>query len=176
MWQRFSADARRAVFYAQQEAFDLGSAFVDPDHFLLGVLREPKSDVCELLAAMGVSPAGIAAQVRAAIPSQSPSATTAALLSPQAKRLIDDAYREARDAGDRYVGTDHLLLATLRLREGVAGQILDEAGVEYAACRAMRLNRETGAGAERAQSTEQPRVGGPLHDLARSLFRRGKSD
>lgn len=40
MFERFSEEARRVVFYARQEAGDFGSKNIEELHLLLGVLRE----------------------------------------------------------------------------------------------------------------------------------------
>jgi ATP-dependent Clp protease ATP-binding subunit ClpC len=48
------------------------------------------------------------------------------VLSPEAKRVIDHALREARQLGDQYVGTEHLLLGLLQ--EGLAARVLHQLG------------------------------------------------
>jgi len=44
--------------------------------------------------------------------------------------VIDLAYDEARQLGNNYIGTEHLLLGLIREGEGLAGRVLAKLGVE----------------------------------------------
>ena len=55
MWQRFIENARKVVFYAQEEADRQGENFVSPEHLLLGLVRESDSVVVRILDQLGVS-------------------------------------------------------------------------------------------------------------------------
>ncbi len=37
MWQRFTEDARKVIFFAQEEAMKYGAEAVTPEHMLFGV-------------------------------------------------------------------------------------------------------------------------------------------
>lgn len=54
-------------------------------------------------------------------------------LAPRAKRALELSLREAVRRGDRGIGTEHVVLGILREGGGVAGMILDRAGVDRAA-------------------------------------------
>ncbi|HEX8852665.1 MAG TPA: Clp protease N-terminal domain-containing protein, partial [Pyrinomonadaceae bacterium] len=43
MFERYTEKARRVIFFARYEASQLGSAAIEPEHILLGVLREDKT-------------------------------------------------------------------------------------------------------------------------------------
>lgn len=45
--------------------------------------------------------------------------------------IVQKAQEEARALGDRYVGTDHLLLAMLRDGESAGAWVLDDLHVSY---------------------------------------------
>ena len=53
MWQRFTERARKAVFYAQEEASKWGENFVSPEHLLLGLIREDDSMAGRILGQLG---------------------------------------------------------------------------------------------------------------------------
>lgn len=44
MFERFTAPARRVLFWARAEAARLGSDWIEPEHFLLGVLAEDQRE------------------------------------------------------------------------------------------------------------------------------------
>jgi len=50
--------------------------------------------------------------------------------TPRAKKVLELSLREALQLGHNYVGTEHLLLALLREREGVGARVLNKLGAE----------------------------------------------
>src|SRR5437667_39680 len=56
MWQRFTERARRAVFFAQEEAARLGENYISTEHLLLGLLRDNDSVAVRILEAMDCAP------------------------------------------------------------------------------------------------------------------------
>ena len=40
MFERYTEDARRVLFYARYEASELGSTSINPEHILLGLIRD----------------------------------------------------------------------------------------------------------------------------------------
>ncbi|BDI30240.1 hypothetical protein CCAX7_22910 [Capsulimonas corticalis] len=130
MWQRFSEGARKTVFFAQEEAAELGQIFVAPEHLLLGLLRERETSAGRLLRAVGADP-GV---VRDSLLQQSIRGDEQRgdkQLTPRAKRVIDLAYEAATDLQDDYIGTEHLLLGVLRENESMAAKVLNAHGVLY---------------------------------------------
>jgi ATP-dependent Clp protease ATP-binding subunit ClpA len=49
--------------------------------------------------------------------------------TPRTKQVLEFAIEEARGLGHNYVGTEHLLLGLLRVKEGIAAQVLKNLGV-----------------------------------------------
>ena len=141
MWQRFSERARKAVFFAQEEAQNSGEGYVSSEHLLLGVLREGDSTASRILEALGVSPNRVRVEVEKEMPKGEPKPGQDMTLTPRAKRVIDLAYEEARGLNHNYIGTEHLLLGLIREGQGLAARVLQQLGVDVdrvrAAIRAM---------------------------------------
>ncbi len=53
MWELFTEPAHRVVYYAQEEAQNLGECYISTEHFLLGLLREENTLAAELLRRFG---------------------------------------------------------------------------------------------------------------------------
>ena len=49
MFERFSESARRVIFFARYEASQLGIAYIDTEHLLLGLIREGEKLPSQLL-------------------------------------------------------------------------------------------------------------------------------
>jgi ATP-dependent Clp protease ATP-binding subunit ClpA len=55
MFERFSERARRVLFFARDEASQLGSTSIDTEHLLLGLIRENKGLTNLLFADAGIA-------------------------------------------------------------------------------------------------------------------------
>jgi ATP-dependent Clp protease ATP-binding subunit ClpA len=145
MWQRFTERARKVVFYAQEEAGRLGENYVSSQHLLLGLVREDDSVAAKILDRMNISRDAIRAEMEKHITRGDGRLGQDMQLTPGAKRVIDLAYDEARQLNNNYIGTEHLLLALIRERQGVAGILLIKLGVELErARREVRHLQESG--------------------------------
>ena len=128
MWQRFTERARRVILLAQEEAGELRSEFVGTEHLLLGLLSEDEGVAGQVLRKMNVSLNETRKKIRAQS-DQSPPSEGEPKLTPQAKRILELAADEAREMRHNYIGTEHLLLALLRERDGLAARTLRDFGL-----------------------------------------------
>ena len=91
--------------------------------------------------------------------------------TPRTKKVLELSAREARDLGNNYVGTEHLLLALMREREGVAAHLLLKMGVDLNKAReellrALANGEESGSGAaQKGESGETPTLDKFARDL-----------
>ncbi len=130
MWQRFTERARRAVYFAQEEANRLGESYVGTEHLLLGLVKEPDSVAARILDRMDIPLARVRAEVEKLVQRGENRYSQETQLSPRARRVIDLAYDEARKLNYTYIGTEHLLLALIREGDGIAARVLEHLGAE----------------------------------------------
>lgn len=133
MFRRFTQRARNAVIHAQEEARQLNHPAIGTEHILLGVLREGEGVGAKALMSMGTDLEKVRAEVTKLIGERgdSPQAAVGDLpITPGAKKVFNLSFEEARLQGVNYVGTEHLLLAILHEKDGVAGQVLLSMGVK----------------------------------------------
>jgi len=129
MWQRFTERARKAVFYAQEEAGKWGENSVGPEHLLLGLVREDDNMAARILDRLGVKPEAVREGVQARLQPGEGKTGKDMQLTPAAKQVVDGAYEEARQLDDNYIGAEHLLLGMLREQAGIAPEVLAGLGV-----------------------------------------------
>ena len=55
--------------------------------------------------------------------------------TPRTKKVLEQSVREARELNQNYVSTEHILLALMREREGVAAHVLIKMGVDLSRAR-----------------------------------------
>jgi ATP-dependent Clp protease ATP-binding subunit ClpC len=130
MWQRFTERARRVILLGQEEAGKMGSGHVGTEHLLLGLVGESEGVASQVLQKMGVSLDKVRHEIAVEVEAEGESASgTEPKLTPKAKRVLELAADEARRMRHNYIGTEHLLLALLREKDGLAAKVLRKMGL-----------------------------------------------
>lgn len=129
MWQFFNERGKRVVQLAHKEALAMGHDVIGTEHLLLGVLNDLDNITSQVLYSANINPEELRRQVEAFIERGEPREMMVDLpLSQRAKRVLDIAMREARGMSINYVGAEHILLGLVAEGEGIAAQILSNAG------------------------------------------------
>ena len=137
MFERFTERARHVVVLAQDEARMVGHRQVGSEHLLLGLLSAGEGIAAQALASTGVWLDPARAAVAAA--GQDPVQATQIPFSPDAKRVLERALREAVRLGHNYIGTEHLLLGLLREDDCAGYRVLKELGTDVEQLRELIL-------------------------------------
>lgn len=130
MWQRFTENARKVVFYAQEEAQQLSDGDVCTEHMLLGITRLPDCRAVQLLFAVGVESETVRQKALELFAQKRSHRYRDMSLTPMAKYSIDLAVEEARRLNQDHIGSEHLLVGLLRTDESLAQQVLVDLGVD----------------------------------------------
>ena len=126
MRKDFTASAERAISRAGEVALKLGTTAIGTEHLLYGlaavngtasrIMRENEVKKADILAALKeMSPGGTIEKVNRADCS----------ITPKMENTVVSAEQIARKNGDGEVGTEHLLLAVLKVKDTSAMAILD---------------------------------------------------
>lgn len=118
MWQRFTLSAREAVLGAQNLSVGSRSSSVGITHLFVATLQKIEADshLAALLLRADLKAEEAVLYAQAALePDAAFDPNAEPKLSAGAKRVLEFAADEARRAGDNYIGTEHLVLACLRL-------------------------------------------------------------
>ncbi len=129
-WDQFTVMSQEAIQKAQSRAEEMGHQEVRPEHLLWSFLARDENIVNAILAKIGAAAAKIRADVDAALerlPKVSGGGET--VISPDLRRVLDAARKEADELKDEYVSTEHLFLAMLKDDKGDAARILRANGV-----------------------------------------------
>jgi ATP-dependent Clp protease ATP-binding subunit ClpC len=141
MFERYTQHARRAIFFAYHEAKQQPSAFIETQHLLMGLIREPRNQVNRLF---GLAAHSDNFRERLLLPK-----TTLHLfgrvgdlpLSLPSKRALAYAAQESDLLGSKSVDTGHLLLGLLRENEPNVPSVLATAGISLDQVR-MRVRED----------------------------------
>jgi hypothetical protein len=129
---RLAEDARHVVRRAVNHARGTGSSHVDTEHLVLGLLDDPDSRASRAIAGLE----GSVEEIRSAAHSgHEPDRTSRGgghiPFSPDAKKVLELALREAIRSSDRRIGTEHILLGILRDTRSPGAQILIDRGITH---------------------------------------------
>ena len=132
-FSRFTERAQRALVAAQKEAAGLGRSYVGTEHLLLGVLADPGAADAVL---GGIRLDDVRQEIVTLLGRGDEDAENKIMTyTPRTKKVLEQSAREARDLGQNYVGTEHLLLALMHEREGVAAHVLVKLGLDLSKAR-----------------------------------------
>jgi len=133
VFERFTDSARGAVVLAGEQATDLRHGYVGSEHVLLGVLADGGAGAAALAP---VTLAGAREAVAREVRGGDEGRVGQRPLTPRAKQVLELAKREAVALGEDHVGTEHLALALLDLRESTAARLLVAFGLDAETVRA----------------------------------------
>jgi ATP-dependent Clp protease ATP-binding subunit ClpC len=135
MFERYTEKARRVIFFARYEASQFGSAYIETEHLLLGLLREDKALTNRFLHTHA-SVDSIRKQIEANTTKREKVSTSVDLpLSNESKRVLAYAAEEAERLSHTHIGTEHLFLGLLREEQCFAAKILLERRVTLSTVR-----------------------------------------
>lgn len=138
MFERYTEQARRTIFSARHEAFQAASAFIEPEHVLLGLFCDDQSLPVRILTRARASHDAIRKEIEARtsrrVRTPLPSADDVPV-SEESGRVFFYAEQEAGRLLHRHVGPEHLLLGLFREERGLAAIILKEFGLALASVR-----------------------------------------
>ena len=131
IFDRFTEKAQRVLILAQEEALRLKHNYIGTEHILLGLLKEGEGIAAQILTSRGASLEDIRERVINAVGMGTEPVKQVLGHTARTKNVIETSVGEARALGHNYVGTEHLLLALLREKDGIAAQILESIGIDF---------------------------------------------
>ena len=157
MFERFSEQARRSLFFARVAAGD-GGAPIEPEHLVLGVLRASPEAIMQFTRS-GTEMETVREHLGHVHSAVMGERAYHAPFSDRMKRVLDHARVEADEAGNQAIWPEHLLLAVMVKGKGEVPRTLHDLGVDVTDIRAHLV----------ASADGHPHHGngaGPLHDHA----------
>ena len=167
---KFTERGQRALLTAQREAAQLGRTYVGTEHLLLGVLSDPGAASVVLKGITLDAARQEIIQILGRGDDDSPVRTM--VYTPRTKKVLEQSVREARELKQNYVGTEHILLALMREREGVAAHVMIKMGMDLGKAREELLRALSGgeenASSASAQEQETPALDQFSRDLTKA--------
>ena len=158
---RFTQGSRRAIELAEKTARDIGQNFVGTEHILAGLAGEGEGLAAVLLKENGITYEQIVGVIMANKPENLADIKNFSY-TPRTKKIFESAIAISLQMNVNFVGTEHILFAILREREGFAYEILKASGANIAYMEEMIVGKpgekQTGTTAPRAQQNSKSKT------------------
>ena len=128
MTYSFTNRAKKTIELADSLAIELGHNYVGTEHILYGLVKEGSGVASKVLQNQGIEPDMVIDEIVNLVGNDSPITETLGF-TPRTKRVIENAFIEARKLGYNYIGTEHILIGILREADSIATRILLELNV-----------------------------------------------
>ena len=149
MFERFDDRARRVIVLSQEEARGLQHNHIGTEHLLLGMLSEDESTAAQVLCQFGMSLVTTRQEVAERVAPGKKALKGHIPFTPRAKKVLELALRESLSLGHNAIGTEHLLLGTIREGEGVGAQVIAAHAGDLRKVRLAVISRAPSAGTVR---------------------------
>ena len=130
MTYKFTKRAEKAIEIANQVAADFGHNYIGTEHLLYGLLKEGSGVASKVLENQGMNVTLIEEQIDLLVGKNEQIDNGSILgFTPRTKRVIENAFREAKKLGSDFIGTEHLLIGIMREGDSVAVRIMIDLNV-----------------------------------------------
>ncbi len=147
MFKGLTQRAQRILtIFAQEEAKRFHSDQLLPEHIILAFLKEGEGVACRALRKINIDPVELQIEIEKNIPKRH----TGFILgdvppSKRGKKILEDSAEEAKNLGHEYIGTEHLLLASIKETGSIISRYVRKSAVSIEALRTIisELNGST---------------------------------
>ncbi len=130
MQPHFTQKAQAALKQAERCAKSLKQGYIGTEHILVGLLKEESGVAAKVLTDNKVSVEQVMEMIRELISFEGGVAVSEREgYSPRAKKVLEEAHRQAERFHQEQTGTEHILLALIKEGENVAVRLLNTIGI-----------------------------------------------
>lgn len=130
MFERFNEKAIVTIRIAQQEAFNLGQAYVGTELLLVGLMVQDDTLANRILKDFGVNFFTVHEEVEKVLTSTKQAVVTEVFFTVELQEIFAQAIRESQKLDQDFVGPEHLLLAMANDEKTQGATVLRDLGVD----------------------------------------------
>ena len=182
MKDKYSKRVQSIMKLAKEEAIRLGHSYVGSEHLLLGLLNETEGFSAHIFDIYDCDPDEMIAMIEDMIKSSGGTMTLGHLpLTRRSERILRNAFNEAAGDGKSCADDEHLLIAILMEKEGIAYHVLDTFGLDTKTVKELLASTDFGtpintkSQQEKGEKSQTPTLDHFSRDIT-ELARKGKLD
>lgn len=127
----FSARIRDVISFSKEEAERLGNRFISPEHLMLGILREGEGAAIQIMEHLNVDLTEIRDEIEESLKEKEPYKSDQLPLLKSTERVLKLVHLEAKALKSKKINTGHLLLALLKEKNSILGDIMSKKQIDY---------------------------------------------
>ena len=129
MIYKFTNKAKKVIEIANDISVELGHNYIGTEHILYGLVKEGEGIAAKVLNNKGITEEKVRVKIEEILGIGREIKETLGF-TPRTKRVLENAFLEAKRIGYNFIGTEHLLLAIMKEGDCVAVRIITELNVE----------------------------------------------
>ena len=129
MVYKFTNKAKKVIEIANDISIELGHNYIGTEHILYGLAKEGEGIAAKVLNNKGVTDDKIKAKIEELL-GKGDEIKESLGFTPRTKKVLENAFLEAKRIGYNFIGTEHLLLAIMKEGDCVATRIIIELNVD----------------------------------------------
>ena len=149
MVYKFTKSGEKVLELANEIAFDFGHNYIGTEHILYGLCEEENGVASKVLEKQNILAEDILDKIDEYLGGNSNEDTAVIGFTPRTKKVIENAYTEAKKLASDYIGTEHILIGIMKESDSIAIRILLDLGINPEELYRVYLNGETAADASK---------------------------
>ena len=126
---KFTNRAKKAIGISNDISIEQGHNYIGTEHILYGLIKEGEGIASKVLLNKGITEEKVLKKIEEML-GKGKQIKESLGFTPKSKRVLENAYIEAKRIGYNFIGTEHLLLAILKEGDCIAIRIITELNVE----------------------------------------------
>ena len=129
MIYKFTNKAKKVIEIANDISIELGHKYIGTEHILYGLVKEGEGIAGKVLLNKGITEDKIIKKTEEML-GKGKQIKESMGFTPRSKKVLENAFLEAKRVGYNFIGTEHLLLAILKEEDCIAIKIITELNIE----------------------------------------------
>ena len=131
MIYKFTNKAKKVIEIANDISVKLGHNYIGTEHILYGLVKEGEGVGAKVLTNKGIIAENVEKKIEEILGKGNVIKESLGF-TPRSKKVLENAFLEARKIGYNFIGTEHLLLSIIKEGDCIAVKIITELKVEIA--------------------------------------------
>lgn len=129
MTYKFTKSSENVLKIANDLAVDMGHNYVGTEHILYGLVAEGSGVASKVLENQNITKELVIEKIEMLIGSIENSKTVVLGFTPRTKKILENAFSEAKRLNSDYIGTEHILIGIMKEGDSIAVRIMLDLGV-----------------------------------------------
>lgn len=126
MTYKFTKKAQEVLEISNEIAMELGHSYIGTEHLLYALSKESDGVAGRVLENQGITQEAILSKIEELVGTSAQKNVQTLGFTPRTKRVIENAFREAKKLGSEYIGTEHLLIGVMHEVDSIAVRIMQD--------------------------------------------------